>query len=67
MKYHEWHAVEVSPGRLVGHVRNHNPTNAYETLQTESSDGGKSWSAPHPIGVYGFPSLPSSCATAGCS
>jgi sialidase-1 len=57
MEYHEWHAVEASPGKLVGHVRNHNQANHYETLQTESADGGKSWSEPHPIGVYGFPSF----------
>src|SRR5205823_1827409 len=55
--YHEWHAVESSPGQLVGHVRNHNQANHFETLQTESSDGSRTWTAPHPIGVYGFPSF----------
>jgi Neuraminidase (sialidase) len=54
--YHELHGVEAADGRLVVHVRNHNKANAGETLQTESSDGGKTWSEPHPIGVWGLPS-----------
>jgi Neuraminidase (sialidase) len=55
-EYHELHGVETSPGRLVVHIRNHNPANQNETLQTESEDGGKTWSVPHPIGVWGLPS-----------
>jgi hypothetical protein len=39
------------------HIRNHNKPNAGETLQSESSDGGKTWSEPHPIGVWGLPSF----------
>ncbi len=54
--YHELHGVEAADGRLVVHIRNHNPTNAQETLQTESSDGGKTWTTPHAIGVWGLPS-----------
>lgn len=54
--YHELHAVETIEGRLVVHLRNHNTENHRETLQTESDDGGKSWSVPHPIGVWGLPS-----------
>jgi hypothetical protein len=55
-EYHELHAVETKSGKLVAHIRNHNPENAGETLQSESSDGGKSWTTPHPIGVWGLPS-----------
>ncbi|MCX7048664.1 MAG: sialidase family protein [Candidatus Sumerlaeota bacterium] len=55
--YHELHAVEASGGRLIAHIRNHNPTNGNEILQTESADGGKTWTAPHPIGVWGLPSF----------
>jgi hypothetical protein len=40
----------------VAHIRNHNANNFYETLQTESSNGGKSWTLPHTIGVWGLPS-----------
>ncbi len=54
--YHELHAVEAADGRIIAHIRNHNPVNERETLQSESSDGGKSWSVPRPIGVWGLPS-----------
>ena len=54
--YHELHAVEAADGTIVVQIRNHNPSNALETLQTESSDGGKSWTEPHSIGVWGMPS-----------
>ena len=54
--YHELHAVEAADGRLVVQIRNHNKANSGETLQCESSDGGKTWSTPHEIGVWGLPS-----------
>lgn len=56
VNYHELHAVETEPGQLLVQIRNHNPQNRGETLQTESSDGGQSWSEPHSIGVWGLPS-----------
>ena len=55
--YHELHAVEADDGRIVIHIRNHNKTNYRETLQCESTDGGKSWTEPHAIGVWGLPSF----------
>jgi sialidase-1 len=55
-EYHELHAVEAADGRLVVHVRNHNKANAGEVLQSESGDGGKTWSEPRPTGVWGYPS-----------
>jgi sialidase-1 len=54
--YHELHAVEAANGTIVLHIRNHNDANKGETLQTESTDGGKTWSEPHGIGVWGLPS-----------
>ncbi len=54
--YHELHAVETADGRLIVHLRNHNEANHRETLQSESSDGGKTWAVPRPIGVWGLPS-----------
>lgn len=54
--YHELHAVEAADGRLLVQIRNHNKENSGETLQTESTDGGKTWSEPHSIGVWGLPS-----------
>ena len=55
--YHEFHAIEAGDGRVILHIRNHNKTNAGETLQSESDDGGKTWTTPHPIGVWGLPSF----------
>lgn len=54
--YHELHAVEAADGRIVVQLRNHNKANNQETLQSESLDGGRSWSDPHGIGVWGLPS-----------
>ncbi len=54
--YHELHAVEAANGTLIVQIRNHNTAHKGETLQSESTDGGKTWSAPHSIGVWGLPS-----------
>jgi len=56
-QYHELHAVETGDGRLIAQIRNHNKNNAGETLQSESADGGRTWSEPHSIGVWGLPSF----------
>jgi len=55
-QYHELHAIEAADGRLIVQIRNHNKTNHRETLQTHSTDGGKSWAEPYAIGVWGLPS-----------
>ena len=55
-QYHELHAVECASGRLVVQIRNHNGSNERETLQSESADGGRTWSLPRSIGVWGLPS-----------
>ena len=54
--YHELHAVEAADGGVIAHIRNHNKANERETLQSESRDGGKRWSLPRSIGVWGYPS-----------
>jgi hypothetical protein len=55
--YHELHMAEAaSGGKLIAHIRNHNEANRNETLQTESADGGATWSIPRGIGVWGLPS-----------
>lgn len=54
--YHELHAVEAADGTLIAQIRNHNAANKGETLQSESKDGGRTWSEPHSIGVWGLPS-----------
>jgi sialidase-1 len=55
-EYHELHAVEAADSRIIVQIRNHNHSNAGETLQCESADGGRTWSTPHSIGVWGLPS-----------
>lgn len=55
-EYHELHAVETADKRIIVQIRNHNAANSRETLQCESSDGGKAWSVPKSIGVWGLPS-----------
>ncbi len=55
-EYHELHAVQAANGHVIVHIRNHNRENERETLQCESTDGGKTWTTPHPIGVWGLPS-----------
>jgi hypothetical protein len=54
--YYELHGVEAAPDRLVVQIRNEDKNDTNETLQTESSDGGKTWTVPHRIGVWGIPS-----------
>ena len=56
-EYHELHAVECDSGKIIIHIRNHNPNHTRETLQSESTDGGKTWTEPHSIGVWGLPSF----------
>lgn len=54
--YHEPFAIEAANGRIIAHLRNHNVANEKETLQCESLDGGRTWSEPHSIGIWGLPS-----------
>lgn len=56
VEYHEPHAVEADDGTIIAHIRNHHEADNNETLQTESKDGGKTWSEPRLIGVWGNPS-----------
>lgn len=53
--YHEPHAVETTDGRIVVHIRNHNEQDHYQILQSESTDGGQSFSVPHNTGLDGYP------------
>jgi hypothetical protein len=54
--YHELHAVETGDGRIIAHIRSLNQPILEETLQTESADGGRSWSVPRLI-CWGTPSF----------
>ena len=50
---HEPHVVELDDGTLVGLVRYHGPDGAMR--QTESCDGGRTWTPLHFTGMVGFP------------
>ncbi len=54
--YHELHMVDAGQGRWICHIRNQNSVSNGETLQCESEDGGRTWTTPHSIGVWGLPS-----------
>jgi len=53
--YHELHGVEAADGRIIVHIRNHAEPHNQEVLQTESTDGGKTWTKPRSLGFYGYP------------
>ena len=53
--YHEPHAVQLPDGRIVVHIRNHNEQDQWHILQSESTDGGRTFSVPHDTGLVGLP------------
>jgi hypothetical protein len=62
--YHEPHVVEMPDGRLIGMIRiEGGGTNSLSTagleefslMQTNSEDGGSTWSMPKPLGFHGSP------------
>lgn len=53
--YHEPHAVQASDGRIIVHIRNHSEQDKGILLQSESSDGGKTFSVPEKTNLSGFP------------
>jgi len=64
--YHEPHVVELPSGKLIGLIRYQKPRKKKNNIigmkfddfyiyQTESEDGGKTWTKAHPTGVYGSP------------
>ena len=56
LQYHELHLVDASDNTLICHIRNENKQDDGHSLQCESKDGGRTWSTPHTIGVWGIPS-----------
>ncbi len=62
--YHEAHVVELASGKLLGMIRIENAgadlvTSAglvqFSMMQTESTDGGRTWSEARPLGFHGSP------------
>lgn len=64
-QYHEPHAVELADGRLLGLIRIENAKGSddlkdagvpvFSLMQTESADGGKTWTRAEPLGFHGSP------------
>lgn len=55
MNCFELYALEAANGRIIVHIRDQNEMPVVETWQTESEDGGKTWSPPHRV-TDGYPS-----------
>jgi hypothetical protein len=53
--YHEPHAVQAPDGRIIVHIRNHSEQDTSYILQSESNDGGKTFSVPRSTGLLGLP------------
>jgi sialidase-1 len=62
--YHEPHVVELPSGRLLGVIRveDHGEKSlsaagipSFSLMQTESQDGGRTWTVPRPLGFHGSP------------
>ena len=64
--YHEAHVVELPDKHLIGMIRLQNSAGPngdlskfglvnFSILQTESSDGGMTWTQPRPLGFHGSP------------
>ncbi|MBN1864463.1 MAG: exo-alpha-sialidase, partial [Victivallales bacterium] len=54
-QYHEPHAVQTADKRIIVHIRNHSRQDCGCILQSESNDGGKTFSIPHNTGLLGLP------------
>lgn len=54
-EYHELHVAEATNGTLIAHIRNEGKADGGHTLQSESTDRGRTWSVPRVIG-FGIPS-----------
>ncbi len=54
--YSEPHVVETSDGKLIAMYR-YNPSDKSQAFlrQSESTDGGKTWTVTHPTNIWGFP------------
>jgi hypothetical protein len=51
----EPHVVETTAGRLVAHFRHNRGEHAGYLYQSESDDGGRTWTLAHKLPVWGYP------------
>ena len=54
-EFHEPHLVETAEGQLIALFRHHGNPGQYYLWQSESSDGGKSWTQLHQTAIWGYP------------
>ena len=53
--FHEPHVVETAEGKLVGMIRHEGQPADQVLWQTESGDGGKTWTEARPTKIWGLP------------
>ena len=53
--FHEAHVVETAAGTLVAMLRHHGTPGKYYLWQSESSDGGRTWTMAHQTPIWGYP------------
>lgn len=53
--FHEPHVVETTDGKLIGMIRHHGQPADQMLWQTESTDGGKTWTETRPTKIWGLP------------
>ncbi|MCY3021351.1 MAG: sialidase family protein [Planctomycetota bacterium] len=53
--FHEPHVVETADGKLVGMIRHEGQPHDSVLWQTDSADGGKTWSEARPTKIWGLP------------
>jgi hypothetical protein len=53
--FHEPHVVETADGKLVGMIRHHGQPGDQVLWQTESTDGGKTWTEARATNIWGLP------------
>lgn len=53
--FHEPHLVECNSGRLVAMIRHHGAPGDGVLWQSESADGGKTWTQAYPTKIWGLP------------
>lgn len=51
----EPHLAETTEGRLVAHFRHNGGTHGGYLFQSESDDGGRTWTLAHKLPIWGFP------------
>lgn len=53
--FHELHPVETADGKIVVMLRHHGNPGALYLWQSESTDGGKTWTEAHQTEIWGLP------------